>query len=92
MPDASSFRCASAEVQDDICPGNLDRVGLAACLVLELALVDSALGDYEPVRITDEVRIGKLEARPLRAVVEHDLEARIAELSIEGLGGLADAH
>src|SRR6185437_7866697 len=60
--------------------------------VLESAGGKASLGDHDTVTDAEQLRVGKLDARALVAVVVERLDASGFQLAIERIGDLADAR
>ena len=69
-----SIRRVLAEKRRD--GGDRDHLGVrrAAQLVFDFALIPGLLGDDESMGDADQVSVGEFDPRPLRAIVQQDVE------------------
>src|SRR5579862_6010464 len=82
---------AGFDLGDRIREGDGLRAFVAAALVFDLALLQSAVADHEAMRDTDQFHVGEHDARALIAVIQQHFDAGRRQLGIKFFRGLAYA-
>ena len=67
------------------------RRRIAPALVLDLAVLQAAIGQDDAVRHADQLPVGEHRAGTLAAIVEHDVDAGARAVGVQRVGGLAHA-
>src|SRR5882762_774379 len=70
--------------------GEFRRFGLAAMTIFEIPCGEASFPDDDPVRNSDELGIGKFDARASIAIIEQYVDAGRIELLVQRIGGLLD--
>src|SRR5271168_2039953 len=79
------------EVGHDIRGRDLRRLAVASMPVFELAGLERAIADDQPVRDPDELRVGEFHAGSRVAIVEQHVDAGGAEILVQLVGRAAHA-
>src|ERR1700676_1396302 len=70
--------------------GDFRRFGLAAMTIFQIPRGKASFPDDDPMRNSDELRIGEFEARTGVSIVEQYVDAGGIELLVQRIGGLLD--